>query len=139
MFTTIQSQPSQASQPFEHPGKILICDMNNSQGNSLQLFLKERGFKNVVFQADITELKKKAFYYKPDVIISENHLWEDTPGIDFIVKLRLQKYAHIIIWSDSLNNRLLSFQFKYRNLHFIKRTNHENVLIETIRKVIPVY
>src|SRR6187401_3547575 len=42
--------------------KILICDMNNASGSMLVLMLAKNKFKNVVFQPDITELKKQVYY-----------------------------------------------------------------------------
>jgi DNA-binding NtrC family response regulator len=118
--------------------KILICDMINSHGTMLHKLLLN-SFKNVVLQGDITELKRHIISYNPDVIISGNHLWEDAPGIRFLIALPMHIDTHIIIWSDTINKKILSEVFKKNNLHFIRKTNNDNELMEIIGKIKPIF
>lgn len=119
--------------------KILICDMSNKQGSLLQSLLIQNQFENVIFQHDITELKQYIKSYKPNVIISGNHLWEDISGIHFIIELPIPYDTHIIIWSDIINEKIMSTVFKKNNLHFIKKTKNEKELFETIRNLKSIF
>lgn len=115
--------------------KILICDMNNAQGSMLEWMLVQNHFSNVVFQPDITELKERVRLFKPEVIITGNHLWEDMTGIRFITNLPLPDNAHIIVWSDNINKKITSTAIAGGRVHFIRKELRESELIETIRKV----
>ena len=118
--------------------KFLVCDISKDEGSDIQKFLFNSGINCVFLELDMTNVKKHISAYLPDVIITGNYLFNDSTGIQFIRQVKQSEYSQIIIWASSIDEQIMSEIFKADNLHFVKKSENKNAILETIRKVKPV-
>ena len=116
--------------------KILTCETDKESNNKLEKVLSKSRFKNSLLQTASIHLKWMVASHKPDLIITDNNLWEENDAIDLIKELRQANNTPLVIWTNKVSEKIMSAVFNLDHVSFIKKTADETLLMETILKTI---
>jgi hypothetical protein len=112
--------------------KILICSSDKGISYSLRHFLLRNRFVNLVFKPAEESLRSLIHTPPADIIITTDQVWHHTFDVRQIEHLRASERVPVIIWADKLNDKIMSAVSALKNVYFIKKSDDENVLIQTL-------
>jgi hypothetical protein len=112
--------------------KIMICSSDKGSSYSLRFFLLRNRFANLVFKPAEENLRSQIHSSHPDIIITTDQLWRNNDSVRQIEKLRQSENTPVIIWADMLSDKVMSAVTALRNVYFIKKSEDEKVLIQTL-------
>ena len=116
--------------------KILVCETDKESNNVLENILHKNKLKSVLLTTTPERLKWMVATHKPDLIVTDDILWEDHNAIDLIKELRQANNIPLVIWTNNISEKILAAVFNIQHVYFIKKTADENMLMQTLFKTI---
>lgn len=115
--------------------KIFICRFEQKTRERLQHFLLQQKMNFHLTEVDTYDLVDMVNDLNPDVVLTDQHFWDGTNGIDVLKQLRLTHDTPVLIWCVQANQKIMSAVFNAANTNFVKSTDDEVKLIEALRKI----
>ena len=112
--------------------RIMICSSDKGSSYSLRHFLLRNRFVNLVFKPAEENLRMLIHSSPPDIIIATDQVWHQANDVRQIERLRQSERTPVIIWADKLSDKIIAAVTAMRNVYYIKKSDDENVLIQTL-------
>lgn len=118
--------------------KILFGSADDESNALLKKLFDQHSIHHVLLETDINNFIWMVSSFVPDLIITGFEWWQNTTGLDLLTQLRKDNNIQLVIWTDVINENIITAAFQYTNVHFIRKNQSENILIDTVRKVKPI-
>lgn len=118
--------------------KILFGSADDESNALLKKLFEQHSIHHVLLETDINNFIWMVSSFVPDLIITGFEWWQNTTGLDLLTQLRKDNNIQLVIWTDVINENIITAAFQYTNVHFIRKNQSENILIDTVRKVKPI-
>lgn len=116
--------------------RILVCNTDAFSNIKLEQVLSSHQLKNVLMPADAKYLKWMVAAHKPDLIFTDNNLWEEYDAVNLIRELREANNTPVVIWTNRVSEKIIAAVFNINYVYYIKKTDDSSMLLDAIRKAI---
>lgn len=115
--------------------RILSCLSDKIDVLQIRQMLDSAETECKIFESTPANFKSKVKSQQHDLVITDNYLWDFYNGSAIIEELNKENQIPVLIWSKEVNDQIMSIVFKFHNVYFLKKTEDEKIIIETILKV----